>query len=207
MAKFTSTTFGAISGRHGTAVAVTSKDGQSILRVYKAPSDPKSEKQVVQRAKFGFINTELSGYRILLNTTFNSGKGKQLAVSLAMQNGAIVGEYPDYYLDYSSLILSQGTIDKAASVKAVKTEGAKVKVEWESSITSEATSGNNVNLVFLNSDLKLAILKDAVAVRETGHVEVELPTSWAGLDVHCWIYFSNGKRATSASQYIAALKL
>ena len=49
MAKFSSTTFGPISGRHGTAVAATTKDGKSYIRVYRAPSNPKTEKQVAHR--------------------------------------------------------------------------------------------------------------------------------------------------------------
>ena len=60
MAKFSSTTFGPISGRHGTAVAATTKDGKSYIRVYRAPSNPKTEKQVAHRSKFAFANKALS---------------------------------------------------------------------------------------------------------------------------------------------------
>ena len=64
MAKFNSTTFGTISGRHGSAVAATQKNGTSYLRVFRAPSDPKTAKQVNQRAKFGFANQAVRPFQI-----------------------------------------------------------------------------------------------------------------------------------------------
>lgn len=56
MATFNSTTFGAISGRHGSAVAAYTKNGKCILKVFKTPSNPNTDKQVAQRTKFGFVN-------------------------------------------------------------------------------------------------------------------------------------------------------
>jgi hypothetical protein len=85
MAKFNSTTFGAISGRHGSAVAATTKDGKSYLRVYRAPSDPKSTKQVAQRTKFAFANSSLSCFRNLFKETFNNRRGLNMGVSYALK--------------------------------------------------------------------------------------------------------------------------
>jgi len=49
MSTFRSTTFGMISGRHGNAVAAEMRNGVNVLKVFNAPFNPKSVKQVAQR--------------------------------------------------------------------------------------------------------------------------------------------------------------
>ena len=66
MAKFESTTFGLISGRHGTAVAAKC-NGKNVLRVYSAPSDPKTPKQLAQRAKFSQFSLTLRPLKSILD--------------------------------------------------------------------------------------------------------------------------------------------
>ena len=78
MAKFNSTTFGAISGRHGSAVAATTKDGKNYLRVYRAPSNPNSDKQIAHRTKFSFAIKSLGCFRNLFKETYNNSRGMNM---------------------------------------------------------------------------------------------------------------------------------
>jgi hypothetical protein len=208
MAKFNSTTFGTISGRHGSAVATTSKDGQSILRVYKAPSNPKTEAQVAHRAKFALVNSELSRMSKLFATSFGSSKGTQLAVGLAMRN-AVTGSYPNFVVDYSKLTISMGSLQPAQQSSAVLTGATTVKVEWDTpDDTFQGSPQDNVQLVFMNPVTKVGVLKEVAAIRSAGSVEVELPSVWTGAAIHCWIYFtaSDGSQ-TSTSQYVSLIQL
>ena len=70
MAQFNSLTFGTISGRHGSAVATTTKNGKSFLRVYRKPKDAKTEKQVAHRNKFSFAIASLSSMREIFKNSF-----------------------------------------------------------------------------------------------------------------------------------------
>lgn len=206
MAKFFSTTFGTISGRHGSAVAATSKDGQSILRVYRAPSNPRTEKQMEQRVKFGNINRELSSYQSLFKKTFKSAVGRNYAVSYALNN-AVAGEFPHYYVDFSKLQIAMGRIDIPSHITASITEASKVKFEWDGSIDgSESNPGDFINIVFINTDLQVAILKEEIALRTASTTQFELPDAWAGNEVFCWAYFTNqNETATSNSIYLGLL--
>ena len=207
MAKFNSTTFGSISGRHGSAVASVMKDGTNVLRVFRAPSNPNTEKQLVHRAKFGFVTKELNGLCNLFKVTFGRARGKNDAVSYAMKT-ALTGEYPDYSLDYSKLIISSGDVDRTERVTIVKETGTTVKVDWDATVGSESTPKDNVNLVFMNAASKIAVLKQNVALRPDGIANVDLPEVWAGGEIHCWIYFSTEDESlTSNSQYISLLQL
>jgi hypothetical protein len=208
MAKFSSPTFGTISGRHGTAVAATTKDGQSILRIYRAPSNPNTPKQQAQRTKFGMATSELSNYKSLFQKTFMNQKGRLQAVSSAMAN-CMVGEYPTFSIDYSKLQIAYGIIDIAAQVSIIKTTGSNVKIEWDTTVIgSETKQNDNVNFVFINTNSSVAILLENHAIRSVGNSTIELPEVWSGNEIHCWFYFSNPNgNATSNSQYIDLLSL
>jgi len=62
MAKYTSTTFGKISGKHGTAVAAI-MNGQPVLKVFTPPANPNSAGQQSQRIKFGLVASGLNPLR------------------------------------------------------------------------------------------------------------------------------------------------
>ncbi|WP_243347244.1 DUF6266 family protein [Parabacteroides sp. FAFU027] len=207
MAKFFSTTFGEISGRHGNAVAAVTKEGKCILKVFRAPSNPNTDKQLAQRSKFGMVNSELCKLQNLFSITFGYKEGKSRAVSLALAN-AITGDYPDYAIDISKLTFSEGNVTPTGSTTAEKVEGSKVKITWDTTTSLQEDVMDGVNLIFMNSDSKLTILKQNVTLRPNGSFEVELPAVWIGAEIHCWIYFSNpAGNTTSNSQYISLLQL
>lgn len=207
MATFNSTTFGSISGRHGSAVAVITKNGKSILKVFKAPANPNTEKQKKQRTKFGFVNSELSCMRELFKNTFGSSLGINQAVSMALKE-AVTGEYPNYAIDYDKLKMTNGSVYGSGLVSAAKTVGTTIMVDWNYTPLSGNNPDDGVNLIFFNEDSKEAMLKQNHAERMAESAEIELPAIWAGAKVHCWIYFSTPNGIlNSASQYISFLQL
>lgn len=206
MARFISSTFGTISGRHGNAVAVTTKDGRCFLRIYTKPKDPTSPKQLAHQAKFGLVSKELSYLREIFKVTFANKHGKNKAVSLAYKN-CIVGEYPNYALDYSKLIFTIGSLDIAELVTANISEGTTVNLKWDVSVFTQSNPNDTINLIFFNEAKKMGILKQKLAERSLGSVEVEIPSIWAGADIHCWIYFTSPNGINSPSQYVSLIQL
>ena len=207
MSEFIYSTFGKISGRHGNAVAMRSKStGKTYLRLHSVPTDPKTAKQIAQRAKFAFVNQEMSCLRNLFKITFGGNQGVNQAVSLAFKN--VNGEYPNFTFDYSKLIISTGNLNTSDLLSATKTVGTKVNFEWDPTIGFQGDDNDGVNLVFLSANSKIGILKQKIALRGDGNVEVELPPVWAGQNVHCWIYFSSPDEITNSnSQYIGLIQL
>ena len=208
MSTFESSTFGRISGHHGTAVAMKSKStGKNYLRLYAIPTDARTAKQLAQRAKFGMVNSNLSCMRKLFATTFGSRQGINEAVSLAFKT-AITGTYPDYSIDYAKLVMSLGSVNGTGQISVTKTLGTKVHLQWDTTQGTESTPDDGVNLIFLNTVTKTAILKKDFAIRSVGIAEVELPVIWEGAEIHCWIYFTTPDDSlTSTSQYVNQLQL
>ncbi len=207
MSEFISSTFGKISGRHGTAVAMKSKStGKTYLRMHTIPSDPKTVKQVTQRFKFGFVNKEMNCMRNLFKLTFGGNKGVNHGVSLAF--GALTGEYPDFSIDFSKLIISQGSLNVAGQVNVIKTIGITLKFDWDTTIGFQGDDNDLVNIVLLNADTKIGLHKQENVIRSIGTTEIELPAVWAGQSVHCWIFFTSSDGISySNSQYIDLVQL
>jgi len=210
MAKFNSTTFGAISGRHGSAVAATTKDGQSYLRVYRAPSDPKTDKQVAQRSKFAFANSSLGCFRNLFKETFNSNRGINIGVSYALRD-AISGEAPNFTLDYSKILFSVGNVNQALSASAVVTADTTVSITWDMVEATLSKSDDKMSFIFFDEATQLSIhLKDR-SIRSTGSESIQLPAVWKNSKVYCWMYISTSDNLQntnhSTSQFVAELQL
>lgn len=207
MSEFTSSTFGKISGRHGTAVAMNSKStGKTFLRIHTVPSDPKTAKQIAQRFKFGFVISEVKCMRNMFKFTFGGNAGVSHGNSLAF--GAVVGEYPDFSIDFSKLIISQGNLNTSGLLEVVKTAGTTLKFDWDTTVGFQGNDNDLVNIVLLNADTKIGLHKQDNLIRIAGTTEIELPAVWAGQSVHCWIFFSSPDGISfSNSQYIDLVQL
>ncbi len=208
MATFKSTTFGKISGKYGEALATQSKTtGKNYLRVASAPSNPRTLKQVEHRGKFGFVNRVMRSFYPVFKVTFGGNTGIRYGINLAFKN-AILGEYPDFLLDYTQLIFTDGGLYQAGSVNAQKSGANSVKVDWDYSDMAGNNSTDLTNLIFYNEDTDQAILKQTLVARETITQTVELPAIWAGGKIHCWIYFTAPNGITnSISQYVDRIQL
>jgi hypothetical protein len=145
--------------------------------------------------------------RDLFNATFQGKGGANHGISLAFKY-AVTGTSPDYSIDYSKLVLSEGGINVATTVTAVKTTGTSIKADWSTTAMQSALPTDGVSLVFFHDEYQQAILKQNCAQRSAGTLTVDLPAEWANGEIHCWIYFSkaDGSR-DSASKYICEVQL
>ena len=208
MSTFVSTTFGKISGRHGSAVAAEYRNGMNVLKVFTAPFNPKSVKQVAVRTKFSFVIATLNCMNNLFKITFHGLGDAHHAFSLAWKN-AVTGTSPNFSMDYTKMIMSQGNVSVASQLTAAKTTGTSVKVNWVSSLLpTTALATDNVNLIFLNEAKKQVVLLKNCAQRPANTIEVELPAEWTGANLHSWIYFSVADGShNSLSEYISQVQL
>jgi len=207
MATFISSTFGLISGRHASAVATVSRNGKNVLRVFNAPFNPKSTKQVKQRTKFGFVMIALLCFHDVFKKTFLRMDAVSHAISLALKN-SVTGTSPDFSIDYPNLAFSEGGVYTPTTVSAAKTTGTSVKVDWNFFESDSSKSTDGVSLIFFHEGFQQAILNENCATRMEGTLTVDLPAEWANGSIHTWIYFSkaDGSR-NSMSKYISLIQL
>ena len=214
MASFNSTTFGEISGRHGSAVAAKTKNNGNVLRVFKAPSNPNTGKQLTQRTKFAFVIAYLSCMRELFKYTFRNKGGFDTAMSYALKN-AVTGTISEWAMDLSKLAIATGSTNvySSGTRSATVTGGTTVKIDWytgniHNSITDAAKANDTVTVVFFNEELREAMLYEPEVARIDGTLEVELPDNWADGKAHSWMYFTRANGSmNSNSVYISEIQL
>lgn len=212
MAIFNSSTFGTISGRHGSAVATTTKNGKSILRIYRQSVDANTEKQQAQRTKFGYTMASLQCMREIFNQSLKAKGGYNYAFAQAMKN-AITGDASNYSVDYSKLVFAEGNVKPAREVTLSKSAANTATIAWNiSNITTLSSGGAKGNetasVVLYNEELAEAMLVPNTVERSVGSAELVCPDYWATNTVHAWMYFtrSDGKQ-NSNSEYVGNLKL
>jgi hypothetical protein len=190
MAIFRSTTFGKISGKHGTAVAATRKDGLNILKVYRVASNPNTAGQKNQRGKFGFVVKELNCMRKLFTVTFGGQYGINRAVSLAMKT-CVSGEFPDIKIDYSQLQISIGNISVPISQNINNFKNNTFKLEWSYAELLNENHDDNLCIVLLNVTKKQMVHNQNIALRSSRNIEITIPEYWSESEIHAWLYFSS----------------
>lgn len=206
MATFKSTTFGKISGKYGDALATQSKaTGKNYLRVASEPTNPRTDKQVAHRAKFGYANSVLVPFYPVFKKNFGGNMGIRYAVSHAFKN-AVTGEYPDFSLDLSNVKVSAGNLADVANLVLEKAGTAKFRIDWDTTITDNTNPASLAAFVFFNEDKRQVLSLTTDVPLSAGTTTIDMPLIWNDTTIHVWIYFITADSMyKSNSQYIGSL--
>lgn len=204
MAKFYSSTFGEISGKHGSAVAVTRKDGTTYIRIYTKPSNPRTEKQQAHRAKFALSSKALVPFNPIFKETIGITNGISTARSYAFKN-AIVGEYPNFSVDYEKIMFSFGTLEKLHNASTSYNDGV-ASINWDFDKMYNCHADDSVNLVVYNKDSNQALHIKDVALRKDKLCRINIQDSWTDSELYFWAYVTNNDKI-SDSVFIGKCKL
>lgn len=208
MATFKSTTFGKISGKYGEALATKSKvTGKNYLRVASVPSNPRTPKQLAHRAKFGFINSVLRPFYPVYKKTFGGNVGIRYAINFAFKY-AIIGEYPDYAIDLTQLIFTEGGLYNTTTCAMIKSGEGKLKIDWDATTLAGTNLTDTVSFIFYNEITDQAMMLNPELLRSAETLTVDMPAIWFGANIHCWMYFTAPDGITnSTSQYVSSVEL
>lgn len=189
MARFTSSTFGKISGKHGDAVAAVRKDGTCILKVYRVASNPNTLGQKNQRGKFGFVMKELNCMRRVFTHTYGGQYGINKAVSQAIKQ-AVSAEFPYFKLDFSNVHISEKTLIVAIKSELNKANPQTISISWDSNYSPQNLKTANVSFVLLHPESKQVIWKQDIASFNDEFTELTIPPVWERAKLHIWLYLS-----------------
>lgn len=196
MAKFYSSTFGAISGKHGSAVAVTRKDGTTYIRMYAKPSNPRTDKQQAHRAKFALSSRALVPFNPIFKDTIGITNGISVARSHAFKN-AIVGDYPNLSVDYEKLMFSFGTLEKLHNASVTR-KGNVATLNWDFKEMYNCHADDSVSIVVFNKDAKQVLHIKDVALRADKSTKIEIHNAWADSELYFWAYVRGGDKISDS---------
>ena len=196
MAKFYSSTFGEISGKHGSAVAVTRKDGTTYIRIYAKPSNPRTDKQQAHRAKFALSSKALVPFNPIFKETIGITNGISSARSYAFKH-AIVGEHPNLYVDYEKLMFSFGALEKLHNASISYIDGV-ATINWDFDKMHNCHGDDSVNLVVYNKDANQALHLKDVALRSDKISKINIIDSWTHSEIYFWVYVTNNDKISDS---------
>jgi len=210
MGKISQGVLGGFSGKVGNIVGGSWK-GIDYMRIKPSNvANPRTQGQLDQRTKFAKVLNFLQpmteflrvGYKLyaIKMTQFNS------AMSYQLQN-AITGDYPDYLIDYSKVLVSKGNLLRAVGGAVESTEAGVVKLSWiDNSASGGAKATDKALILLYNADKQIAVYDTAGAVRTAGTQNLSVPADFSGDEVQAYLGFiSEDGTEVANSVYVGAI--
>ncbi len=204
--------FGTLSGKIGTVV-VYERNGKQIVRSNPKQRDPKTPAQLAHRMKFSLVNKGMSPLNKIIKFGYrNSEKNYRKLVGVAYHT-AIVGEYPDFALDYSKIQIAEGDLQLPDNV-TIKAEVGNniVSFCWDPQMANRSQPGREsdmVNIVCLYESFPVAENLLNTARRSDGNATIDIKSKlglsdeWNPSELHFWLYLSsNDLTQNSDSVYV-----
>jgi len=209
MGKLNEGILGGFSGTVGTVVGSISRNGDNLIRVKsKRPRTSNTEKQLNQRAKFSLVTNFVHPLNILLKFGLKQVAGDLMSpFNYACQHAlkeAITGTYPDYELDYSKVMLSNGALSEVTKTSFELIDGI-VNFKWEdNSATGTAHPTDKVVLIVYNENNSQLSYTIGVATRQLKGGALPLPNCATGDKVVFFMFLQSANDPTlvSTSQYV-----
>jgi len=195
---------GGFSGKVGSVVGGSWK-GINYMRGRAASiKNPQTLQQMQQRNKFAVALSVLQPITAFIRVGFRRYAHKKTELNAAMSytiRHAIVGDYPNYEIDYENLLVSRGTLTGANNATATPAAG-KIKLAWEdNSGIGEAQPTDKALVVAINPEKSEAAYITDGAPRSTKKEDLLVSPYWVGDDVEVYLGFisENGKDVASSS--------
>jgi hypothetical protein len=203
MGKIKQGILGGFSGKVGSVVGGSWK-GISYMRG-KAVSikNPKTLQQMEHRTKFALALSVLQPITAFIRVGFKRYAHRKSEFNAAMSytmKHAIVGTYPDYTIDYPSLLVSRGTLTGANSATATAAAG-RINLAWaDNTGIGEAQPTDKAMAVAINPAKGEAAYITDGALRSARSEELLVSPYWAGDEVEVYLAFisENGKDVASS---------
>jgi hypothetical protein len=182
---------GPFSGTVGTVVGGTWK-GISYIRSRPLPTDREpSLLQMEQRAKFSLVIRFLQTMTPLVHVSF-----KEMAVRMSGFNSAfsyniknaVDGNFPDYELDYSMVLVSRGDLANALNPQAGLGAGSSITYTWTDNSGVGKAAPNDKTIMVVYCPARNQCIFDFGADRSTDTDNIAV-AAFAGLEVKTWIGF------------------
>ena len=200
---------GPFSGGVGEAVG-SSWNGISYIRSYAAKiSNPRTDPQQDHRQKIAVTMKFLKTLKVFLRIGFKNYADKMTEINAAMSwnyHNALQGSYPNNAIDYAKALLTHGLLPAALNPKVSFIAGA-IRFTWDDNSGEAGASGLDKTLLVVYNPLKQqALTANELATRAEKSQTINVPDSFTGDLVHCYIGFITAEGADlSDSQYAGAV--
>jgi hypothetical protein len=209
MARITDGVNGGFSGKAGSVIGVLMR-GKSFMRGLPKKSTKKpSPAQLVSRAKFKILQEWRSRYQEIFAVTFLNHTQERSAQNAAHRNNTqiVVGEYPNFEIDRSEIMISQGNLPVVKDLKMEYHDHSHLHFTWDSATEKGGKRDDLVSIAVLYEDA-FYLANFSIAERQDGECTFELKYSenHTAIDVY-FTLLSNDRRSAANSVYMGKVIL
>ncbi|MGD9930912.1 MAG: DUF6266 family protein [Mangrovibacterium sp.] len=207
MGKISQGILGGFSGKVGTVIGGSWKGIDYMRSVAASVSNPRTPAQMDQRTRFATAISFLQPLTSFLRVGFKDYAVKMSAFNAAMAytlRNSILGEYPNYFINYADALVSRGNLPGALNATVASTVPGQIDFAWaDNSGDGAALATDKVLLVLYNSTKKQAVTVTGGNTRSAGSQFVTVPAAFAGDELNCYIAFqSENQSEVSNSAYL-----
>ncbi len=187
--------FGPFLGKVGNLVGSTWR-GINYLRIMPASvHNPRTPAQTNQRSKFlmvvQFVRPLLSFVKLGYKGFAENMTAYNAAMSYLLKN-AVIGDYPDQEVAFSSVLVSRGKLRGVLSATATATGAQKIQVEWpDNSDFNDVSANDQAIIVVYNADKMDVAWKVQAGNRSDTQAEITVPQAYVGDTVQVYLSFSS----------------
>lgn len=203
---------GGVSGGVGTVIGGSWKGIDYVRSRPSSVANPNSDKQVDQRSKFSSVIGFLKPLTGLVTVTFRNYaigmSGFNVAMSYNIKN-AITGTSPDFTIDYTLALLSQGDLSKAFNPSVAVSGSNTIAYSWvNNSDEGNANEDDQAILMAYFESNGQAVYQFTTVKRTAVTANLSIPASYTGLVAKCWIAFQTADgKGFSNSIYIGEVTM
>ncbi len=209
MAKNLRGIMGAISGRLGPIIGSTWKGIPYLRMTSKSSGKTKkqSSRQMAHRAKFAYLTKWLKPFHAYVTLGFKNMAEGTTEISAAFSynfKAALLGEYPNFEIDYRKVMISMGTLPTMHMPQLETTAPNQIKIEWQFNPTHEnADYDDQLMIVVYSRERKLVdgMIGGTRRTQKTCTFMFDERMAGHELDVYVSFWSING-RNVSNSQYL-----
>lgn len=204
---------GGFRGKAGSVIGSSWKSIDYIKGLYKKSSKPATQEQKEQRERFARLMRFLMPIAPFLKIGFGQKQIDRMTPhNVAFQENsktAVIGDYPNFQLDYSAILISSGPYPNGGSM-SVEVEQGVLSVNWSTELNQmyDSREDDNVYILLYQPMIDEFLAAPNAPMRGDGNVNILLPNHFLGEEGHVWIFFAsrNGKKV-SKSTYLGSIDL
>jgi len=179
---------------------------KKIKVLKKAPVKAPTLLQAAQRQKFGLAAVFAVKLKEMIQVGFY-GKRKKIGCcnysTRQIYKNAIIGEYPNFHIDYAKVILSEGCTRQNYGYELKISDQGNLDLTWDlDRYVSMLTGDDSVFLFVYNATQDLSFSFQNACLRHELSLKVQIPVFNNGDKIHCWVFLKSNNNNVSRSVYL-----
>lgn len=191
MATYSKGANGTFSGKVGSVVGSSWRSVDYLRSLPKKSTKAATNEQIAQRARFALAPQYLRPIKDILNIGYkdkqlNKISGYNAAVKVFLTQ-AITGDYPNFVIDFSKIVISKGSLSVFHNLSATL-QGNDLVLNWQSILNRYNAFADDLLILILFNETKMMYLVYDNITRTDLSYTINMGTDFSGDVFYAWAF-------------------